>query len=117
MSRSPDFAAYHVATVRDGQWSPQQDGDWTVYDDGSTFIYRGIDTQHAAQFFAWASAIFCNGDEPARLVGSARDGWCVERGFQPPQPIPPDDSDEYQRWLDGPYASARATWESEHAPA
>lgn len=116
MTYRPNFAAYHVATVVDGQYSPAQDGDLLIRDDNKTYIYRGIEVAHHAAFFAWATGLFCDGDEPSRLEGSARDGWRVEGGFVPPQPIPADDSDEYQAWLDGPYAEALVRWEGEYRP-
>lgn len=116
MTYRPDFAAYHVATVRDGEANPAQPGDLTVYDDGRTYIYRGLEARWHAGFFAWASGLFADKDEPHRLVGSARDGWRVEGGFEPPQPIPAEDSDEYQAWLDGPYDEALRAWECEYRP-
>lgn len=115
MTRRPNYGAYHHATVVDGQYSPAEPGDLLIRDDTRTYIYRGIEPKQAAAFFAWATSRFCDGDEPKRLVGSARDGWRVEGGFVPPEPIPADD-DEYQAWLDGPYAEALVRWEGEYRP-
>lgn len=116
MTYRPNFAAYHHATVVDGQYSPAEPDDLLIRDDNKTYIYRGVEARWHAAFFDWASARFCEGDEPKRLVSMLGGGWCVEGGFVPPQPIPPDDSDEYQDWLDGPYAEAMVRWEGEYRP-
>lgn len=117
MTREPDFAAYHVASVRDGGYNPAQPGDLTIHDDVTTYIYRGIEPQHHAAFFDWATGLFTGDkDTPHRLAGSAEAGWHVEAGFSAPQPIPDDDTDEYQVWLDGPCADALRSWENEDRP-
>lgn len=117
MTYRPDFAAYNVAVYRDGTHAPIDTGDLTIHDDGKTYIYQGVDPRWHAAFFDWASALFADGkDTPHRLVGSAENGWRVEGGFEPPTPIPADDSDEYQAWLDGPYAEALRAWENEDRP-
>ncbi len=109
---------YHphlVGSYRDGGVPLERDGDITIHDDVTTYVYRGIEAAEMGAFFDWATGLFCDRDEPHRLAGRAG-SWEVEGGFALAG-APDDDSDEYQAWLDGPYAQALEAWTNEDRPA
>lgn len=105
---------YHhhlVGRDRDGGVTLERDGDIAIHDGVLTYVYRNVPATEMSEFFDWATNLFCDKDDPSRLRG-----WHVEGGFDPPEPIPDDDSDEYQSWLDGPYAEALKAWINEDRP-
>lgn len=111
------FAALHVATVLDGRCAHNfaQDGEVSVWRDGQTYIYE-VEPGMIPAFFRWASNVFCSDHTEERLVGSARDGWRVAGGFNPPAGAPEDDDPNFQVWLEGSYLPALDVWRNEYAP-
>jgi hypothetical protein len=117
MTYLPDFAAYLVGSFRDGAARLDVQGDITIRDDVTTYVYRGIAPRWHVAFFDWASGAYtASHSRPERLAGSIEYGFAVESGFEPPGPIPADDSDEYQAWLDGPYNEALTAWCDQDRP-
>ncbi|MCX7271610.1 MAG: hypothetical protein NTV19_00015 [Burkholderiales bacterium] len=115
MSRS--FGHYCVASYRDGSMPKEREGDITIHEDVTTYVYRSVDPDDHQAFFDWATSVFTERyDTPRRLVGSIGSGFRIDDDRFEPPPAPPEDSPEYQDYLDGPYQDALTAWTNQDRP-